>query len=290
MGVRHSLMLLPCLAASLARAQTGEALASETSTAAPVYTPEQCDGWIDALLSSDADVSNGASVEEYFSFLSSIVDPPYIAEYFGRYDSFDQLPWAFRVVHKSLACQCQNLGLGEKCCEGENAEVLLPGSELSPTLRTSAGAEYRDLFCQQISFVLTKAISSPAPTADPSVGPTGLPIANPSVAPSSDTRTASPVKAPTNFPAAEPVVAPTIPETPTLVDLIANLTEPEVFPEVRGEGGDEGGLGTGAIVAICIGVGAVIIVAIALWAIHRQREEEAEVREFAGDEVLEAEM
>jgi len=260
MGLSNIVTLLPCIAVSLARAQTSDAIESNASISAPIYTPEQCDSWVDFLLSSDEDSSNGLSEKEYHSFLSSIVDPPYISEYFGRYDSFDQLPWVFRVMQKSLACHCEMLGLGGKCCEGDNAEVLLLGLNSSPNLRNSAGDEYKDLFCQQIAYVLTKAISSPVPTARPSARPTESPSARPSARPT---------------------------ESPSVQ---------EVTPEVkaRSEGGDQieegNGLSTGAIVAIVIGVIAVIIVAIALVAIHRQKEEESRVREFAGDEAPESDL
>eukprot|EP00580_Thalassiosira_gravida_P007012 CAMPEP_0201634416 /NCGR_PEP_ID=MMETSP0493-20130528/7351_1 /ASSEMBLY_ACC=CAM_ASM_000838 /TAXON_ID=420259 /ORGANISM="Thalassiosira gravida, Strain GMp14c1" /LENGTH=229 /DNA_ID=CAMNT_0048106259 /DNA_START=54 /DNA_END=743 /DNA_ORIENTATION=- len=159
---------------------------SESIITAPIYTDEECNGWITSLVSADLDSSNGLSESEYKSFLSNIQDPPYIAEYFKSYDGFDNLPWVFRVVHKSLACHCEELGFGDGCCEGDNAEVLLNGLSDGnndgdiplEASKDSPGVEeeiYKHLFCQQIAYVLTKSVPKPQPTIWPTDKPTRSP-------------------------------------------------------------------------------------------------------------------
>eukprot|EP00585_Thalassiosira_rotula_P001236 CAMPEP_0196162014 /NCGR_PEP_ID=MMETSP0910-20130528/47619_1 /TAXON_ID=49265 /ORGANISM="Thalassiosira rotula, Strain GSO102" /LENGTH=527 /DNA_ID=CAMNT_0041426959 /DNA_START=222 /DNA_END=1806 /DNA_ORIENTATION=- len=189
---------------------------SEPTITAPIYTAEECDGWITSLVSADVDSSNGLSESEYSSFLSNIEDPPYIAEYFKAYDGFDNLPWVFRVVHKSLACHCEKLGLGEECCEGDNAEVLLNGlsdgnnDDATTSEASSRGIEeeiYKDLFCQQIAYLLTRSIPSPAPTAGPSGSPTDSPSGSPTDPPSG-IPTDSPIGAPTAGPSGSPTDSP----------------------------------------------------------------------------------
>ena len=86
---------------------------TSTSISALLYSPKECNYWISALISNDLDWSGGLLETEYRLFLTSIEDLPYIAAYFQAYAGFDQLPWVFRVVHKSLACHCERLGLGE---------------------------------------------------------------------------------------------------------------------------------------------------------------------------------
>lgn len=293
----HVLTLLPCLAASFARAQTSDATAPDTSVSPPIYTSEQCNSWVGVLVASDGDASNGLSNNEYYSFLSNIAEPRYIAEYFGGYAGFDQLPWVFRVVQKSLACHCEKLGFGGKCCEGDDAEVLLSGLGNSTTLSPSAKDEYKDLFCQQIAYVLAKAISSPAPTAAPSAvpsaRPTEAPTVNPLTSPSSATPTAAPVKRPTTSPVAAPIAEPVV--APTSLRPTATPTQQEVIPRVgtqivRDDRKPEGGLGTGAIIGITAALFAVLLAIIALVAYHRHKEEEAHVREFAGSQAPEADL
>ena len=45
--------------------------------------------------------------------------------------SFEDLPWLFKVVHKvvhkSLACRCQDLMRGDGCCDGYLTEVSFLG-------------------------------------------------------------------------------------------------------------------------------------------------------------------
>mmetsp|Transcript_9221 Transcript_9221/g.16690 ORF Transcript_9221/g.16690 Transcript_9221/m.16690 type:complete len:230 (-) Transcript_9221:296-985(-) len=159
---------------------------SESIITAPIYTDEECNRWTTLLVSADLDLSNGLSESEYKLFLSSIQDPPYIAEYFKSYDGFDNLPWVFRVVHKSLACHCEELGFGDGCCEGDNAEVLLNGLSDGnndgdiplEASKDSPGVEeeiYKHLFCQQIAYVLTKSVPKPQPTIWPTDKPTRSP-------------------------------------------------------------------------------------------------------------------
>ena len=143
MRLKRTLPLLS-LAASMARAQdpshypfrgnradlTGASPAAAVAVADevapdPGYSAEQCDGWISHLLASDSDSSGGVSRSEYHAFLASIDDPPHVQQYFAEIESFDSLHWALRVVHKSLACHCGQLGMDDGCCEGDDAEIIL---------------------------------------------------------------------------------------------------------------------------------------------------------------------
>lgn len=202
---------------------------AETTISAPTYDPEECDKWIEKLVASDDNKSGGLSGPEYYAFLSGIEDPPYIAEYFKGYGGFDELPWVFRVVHKSLACHCEQLGFGKGCCEGGKSEVLLEGLEDNGNggaATNRVGGVYRDLFCQQIAYVLTKSIPTPAPTDGPTAksptsGPTPPPSTGPSAAPVTGVPTRAPSAGPTVF------VAPTpSPSTP------APTPEPTDAPSV----------------------------------------------------------
>ena len=161
---------LLCASTSLAQDEaTGEA-----SSAPPVpelYTDEQCDSWLSGILEADADGSAGLSEEEFASFLGGIEEPKYIKDYFDGLspdDSYAKLPWLLKVVHKSLACRCQDLGLGEDCCEFDGAEVPLPSlaSELEDTAGDAA-REYRADVCNQIAFVFDSVISTPSPVPAP---------------------------------------------------------------------------------------------------------------------------
>jgi len=283
MGLRQLLTLLP-LVASIAQAQLEDTSTTDITTtngiaidepepepaSSPIYSSEECNNWISALTAADSDSSNGLSSSEYFSFLSSIEEPPYIAEYFQEYSSFGALPWVFRVVHKALACHCQKLGMGVGCCEGENAEVLMLGLEDSATGSTSARTEYTDLFCQQIAYVLSKSIQSPAPTA----APTFTPIEIPSVVPSSIS-TLAPVMQPSTLkPTNPPVAAGSI----GIFSVPPTVAEPAAVP-VRGVDPtveEPGGLGTGGIIGIIVACLAVLLAIIALVAYRRKQEQEAQ--------------
>ncbi len=269
----------------------------------PIYSDEECDSWLDILVESDADSSKGLSESEYHSFLTSIEEPPYIAEYFSDIPSFNRLPWTFRVVHKSLACHCQKLGMGEACCEGDNAEVLLLGMDDNPIMvpvviatangnstddsnstnsttttdstimvrNEAAEEEYKDLFCQQIAYVLTKQIPSPAPTASPTESPTKSPSFSPSAGP-----TKAPTEAPSVSPSANPTPSPITPPTssPTSSPTV-NVTE--VIPELQVRNvapppEEDDGLGTGGIIGIILAVLVLIAALIALMAYKRKLE------------------
>jgi hypothetical protein len=189
-----------------------DAVATIENSVSPTPGPdEDCDIWLALLVSSDVDSSYGISESEFHSFLSSIADPPYVAGYFEGIPSFSELPWVFKVVHKSLACQCKTLGMWEGCCEGDDAEIILLGLEDgvmngNTVTNDAAQEEYRALVCQQIAYVLTKSIPilitkspvdgstiSPSHQAMPNPAPTAM---SPSTASSNPSRT---VKAPSTM-------------------------------------------------------------------------------------------
>mmetsp|Transcript_12358 Transcript_12358/g.26836 ORF Transcript_12358/g.26836 Transcript_12358/m.26836 type:complete len:398 (-) Transcript_12358:233-1426(-) len=289
MGLQHLLTLLP-LVASIVQAQLNDTTTNATATdesetvSSTIYSPEECDSWISTVKTSDADASNGLSSSEYYEFLSGIEEPPYIAEYFQEYASFDVLPWVFRVVHKSLACHCQQLGLGEECCEGDSAEVLLLGLEESAN-PTNAQEEYRDLFCQQIAYILTKSIPSPAPTAGPSVSPSKLPTTGPTQSPSLAPVTLSPVTStPTT---SSPVVGRSDPPSVSLGPTMAK--EVELVRAVDTPAEEDDSLGTGGIIGIILALLVAFFAVIALVA-YRRKLEQDRLRKLAEAQVPEADL
>ena len=113
----------------------------------------------EALLSSDADGSGGLDADEFFAFLRSTEG------YFDQFDTYSDLPFYLRVLHKSLACRCTSLGLGDGCCIGEGAEIPLVGMKDGPE---SAGFEWRrDEVCEQIYYVIDEIVGTPSPIAAP---------------------------------------------------------------------------------------------------------------------------
>jgi hypothetical protein len=246
-------------------ATTNETVATNTTEefdtgTAPMYTPEECAFWLDKMVSADADGSVGLSESEYHAFWNSLDDPPYIARFFEDFDGFDDLPWVFRVVHKSMACHCQKLGMGAVCCEGDDAEIFLNGLE-SGAETTAVEEEYKDLICQQISYVLSRSIDSPNPTYSPSVSPTPAPSAGPSGGPTLSPVTDSPTEAPI---------------TPVIV-------------EAREPVEEDGGLGTGGIVGIILAILAILLAIIAL-ILYRRKLERDRLKKFAGDQAPEADL
>ena len=241
--------------------KNNESAATDEIVSAPIYTDAECNLWLQTLIQSDVDNSQGLSENEYHSFLSNINDPPYIAQYFENIPTFDDLPWVFRVVHKSLACHCQKLGMDEECCEGDDAEVLLLefGSDNEAALtnqsRDAVQEEYKDLFCQQIAYVLRKSVPSPSPTGypteSPSKNPSGTPTKTPSSSPVTDGPTLSPV-----------TLSPTTSEP--VVDEVRAIEQPV-------EEEDEG-LSTGAIIGIIVAALAVLLALIALILYKRRKQ------------------
>ncbi len=211
--------------------------ATETNT-----RTDECDSWIGTLFASDLDSSNGLSESEYHTFLSSIEEPQHVAEYFRDVPCFNHLSWVIRAVHKSLACHCQNIGMGVGCCTGDDAEVLLHGmgnSLKNDGTLTVVDEEYIDFFCQQIAYALTMTISSPTPTTP-----------RPSV--TLESTTSSPVGG-----ASDPLPSVTLkPAIDATVEAISNI--------VVGEGASYQGVGTGGIIGIVVAIFLIVISIIAL--------------------------
>ena len=135
------------------------------------YTPEQCTYWLFTAQSSDIDNSNGLSQDEYYSFLTSISDPIHVNDYFSQYDSFANLPWEYKVIHKTMLCNCMRMEQGSDCCVGSDVEVMLAvndGSSLQMR-QHSASDEYEEIFCEQIAF-LVSSVEVP-PTMSPEIIP-----------------------------------------------------------------------------------------------------------------------
>lgn len=239
--VRRLLSLFPLAAGTLAQNTITFDPDGSDNAGGSIYTEEECKEWLSSIVANDADGSGGLGEEEFYDFLAGIEDPPYVKQYFAQFDGFDDLPWVFRVVHTSLSCHCQQLGKGENCCV-DDAEIGLdglsddsssgggpgkgpgkgPGGQASVALRSDQ-EEYRDLVCQQISFVIAKSVPTPEPTGrpseslSPSESPTPSPTASPVTTPTTATPTASPnivpstpqiTESPTDVPSRSPIGSP----------------------------------------------------------------------------------
>ena len=124
-----------------------------------------CDDLTETLLSSDTDGSGGLDADEFYAFLKSVDLPSDAGGYLDQFDKYGDLPWFLRVLHKSLACRCTSLGLGDDCCMGRGAEIPLVGLEDGPD---GAGfGWHRDEVCEQISYVIDEVVGTPSPIAAP---------------------------------------------------------------------------------------------------------------------------
>jgi len=253
------------------------AIGSSTDATKTNTLTYECNSWIATLYASDLDSSNGLSEAEYHTFLSNIEDPPHLAEYFRGIPSFNQLAWVFRAVHKSLACRCQNFGMGEGCCTGDDAEILLNGlgrGNDTTTTVEKVDEEYVDFVCQQIAYVLSASISGHTPT------PTARPSVSASIPHSLGSVTSSPIigaSDPLSFSLKPTVYAPV--EVVTDVIVVEGASEQE----------QTNGIGTGGIVGINIAVFLAIISVIALVS-YRHKLERSRLRKQAVDNLLEEDI
>ena len=228
----------------------------------PALEAVHCNIFLNQLVSSDVDSSNGVSESEYHSFLVSIEDPTHVAQYFADYPSFGSLPWLFRVVHKSLACHCQQLGLGDDCCEGKDAEISLLGLDDDVTgdaAQISELEEYRVLVCQQIAFVLAKSVPNPmnTTTSDASANTT-----------TSTTTAEDPVGSQAQVPNPNPTdMAPSTVTSTSNGD--TEIDESIVGEQANDTGSVSSGIGAGGIIGIIL---AVLLCCIVCCLVSRNRE------------------
>lgn len=127
---------------------------SENDSNIPEYSAEQCTSWLERTFSADSDGSGGLSEDEFHDFLTSIQRPQNVVEYFANKTSFEELELIFKIVHKSLACQCHALGLGEDCCEGDNAEIpigVVMSNSGVDSANSAAVDEFRTTLCNNIA-------------------------------------------------------------------------------------------------------------------------------------------
>lgn len=130
--------------------------ASDPNT--PQFSGELCKAWIDNANESDTDGSGGLSSDEFLNFLKTIEQPASVEAYFADKDvtAYDQLEFIYKIIHKSLACQCHLLGLGDDCCVGDNAEIPVGVTAenaigAGAMASDAAIAEFRNTLCNDIS-------------------------------------------------------------------------------------------------------------------------------------------
>ena len=141
------------------------------------YTSDQCTYWLFNAQSSDIDSSGGLSQDEFFAFLVSIEDPSYITDYFMQYRNFADLPWEYKVIYKTLACNCMRMGQNANCCVGSDVEVVIDPSLIidgtTSLPRQNAVSGYEELLCQQIGF-LVNTVDAPPSIQPASLSPVGI--------------------------------------------------------------------------------------------------------------------
>jgi hypothetical protein len=222
-------------------------------------TPDstQCTYWLFAAQSSDLDSSGSLSQDEYFAFLTSIDDPTHVGEYFVQYENFANLPWEYKVIYKTMACNCMRMGQSSDCCVGENAMVALP-TMTSPQVRqsTDAAMYQEELLCQQIAF-LVGTVEAP---------PTLSPILTPDVLTGDDA--VSPTPAPQSADEAKGVIV-------------------EDGSNYQQDSETNSTLGAGAIVGILFAIFVPLCGGCFVLARQRKMAEEKRLREFAGEAVKE---
>ena len=119
----------------------GDASFNRTTTA-------HCQDWLASIRNHDSDNSNSLSSSEYYQFLLDTE----MGDFLRRFNSFSELPWHVKVLHKSLACRCSDLGLGNDCCKGPDVEVTLLGLADDLSIDDELAFEYRLDICNQIAF------------------------------------------------------------------------------------------------------------------------------------------
>jgi hypothetical protein len=234
---------------------------SETGNA--TYATDQCTYWLTAAQSSDLDDSGGLSENEYYTFLTSIEDPPYINDYFQQYPNFNSLPWKYRVLYRTMLCNCMRMGEGAECCVGDNIEVMFDGTAsesngVSVARQSSVADGYEKLLCQQVA-VLVSTIEEPVEEV--------------------------PVEETGEEPVVETVVTEPPTPTPETSDkgYVVIPTEPVYESQPVEEVETDTGLGAGAIVGILFAILVPLCGGCFILARQRKMEEEKRLREFAGE-------
>ncbi|EJK52781.1 hypothetical protein THAOC_27912 [Thalassiosira oceanica] len=155
------LLFLPVIDQKHGASVFGLGLGSVTSNRTTVSVP-QCQEWLASIRKYDSDNSNGLNSSEYYQFLRDAEALPLdMSEFFrsGRFNSFSELPWHVKVLHKSLACRCADLGLGNDCCKGPDVEVTLLGLTDDFSIGDKLALEYRVDICNQIAFTFDEVRS-----------------------------------------------------------------------------------------------------------------------------------
>ncbi|KAL3804542.1 hypothetical protein HJC23_002581 [Cyclotella cryptica] len=233
------------LSALLSTQTQAQTIIPDIAAANTTFNSDQCSYWLFTAQASDSDASGGLSPDEYYTFLTSIDDPPYIDKYFEGYPDFSSLPWKYRVLYKTMTCNCMRLGQGANCCTGPDAEAMFD--------MPNNATVYANLLCQQIQFLVSQVeepvqADVPLETPPPTPAPQGV---DESIS--------------TDGVVNEPVAS------------TGTVTETE--PEDAGSGG----LGAGAVVGYVFAVFIPLCAGCFIFLHQRKLEEEKRLREFAGE-------
>lgn len=242
------------LSALLSTESLAQTITPDITAANTTYNSEQCSSWLSTAQASDTDASGGLSQDEYYTFLTSIEDPPYINEYFQEYPDFSTLPWTYRVLFTAMTCNCMSLGQGKECCRGADAEAMfeIPNNSTAQE-KINTTNEFMNLLCQQIQFLVSQVKEPEKPD---------VPV-----------ETLPPTKAPQG-----------IDESKSTDDIenepnAATGTVTETNPEED----SSDGLGAGAVVGYAFAVFIPLCAGCFIFLHQRKLEEERRLREFAGE-------
>lgn len=167
----------------------------------------------DALVAADADFNREVNKTEYITFLKLYGPSGFLSD---SVQSFDDLPLILKSNFLILACLCLQLpDAASNCCVGDAAHISNLGA--GPTETPTAEQEQ---YLNQICFLTGNSIDR----YTQSVVPTGSPVAEPTLRPTTPSpvppptprpTTPSPVPAPTTSPVPPPTPRPTTPKPTT---------------------------------------------------------------------------
>jgi hypothetical protein len=195
--------LLAALVAFSFQVAQGRRLQTDT---VPAYSAEQCDSWLAAASTFDADASGGISTDEYFAILQSL-------ELVTVATSYAELDFAAKMSFTTIACMCKSLGLGDTCCEGEDAEIPL-------SVLSTEGDPVVDAYKADLCNVLASVILDEGATLPPVATPTLPPLATPTTSPG-EPEEVVPATNTTAEPVPAPVVVEPAPEEPKGLSTVA---------------------------------------------------------------------
>ncbi len=196
---------------------------------------------------SVADERDMLTKDAYF-FFGDILSNQWFSD--SGIKGYADLPFDMRFAFVTLACQCKNLGGGEDCCQGDNAELNVDGANGQEV--SQAQKDYLNDICSLTFSTIGSDRLNPSAGDMPT---TAQPTTQPPVAPS---------------PSPPPTTQQTATPPPTEKVAINLPTDPT-----------SGGLGPGGIAGVSLAAAALLT--LVLFLIGRRKEEEVKDEENLND-------